>query len=596
MDANILPGSAGGNLEGIFDPEPALLLKAPPGLGKTYIVLDELTNLPDGLDAIYVAPTHELAKQVFTGLQERGVFAHYWRKGPDESDECPQQQLVEYFRCQGYDMKYGPCKLCQRSHCAYREQFVSNAARCSRVLVITSWHLRRDNLWDLQSTCQRKLLILDEDAMRPLIAPVELSPTQLQNFCRDISNLHNLLNDTDITLSLADFFRESALALLAATCKAENSSWVDSDTVLTAEQTELFSDNDCFKDLLVASYELARQQKAPPNLYGSLKGIISQPCKIRISSDNVSWFPSRQLPLWKKIITLDATAEPAIVKAVLKRPLEIIEAPKIRTAATIWQIMDKISTRSGVTRELTSQVSWTSQLIREVARRHSSQSILCVTFKRDEDAITAAFAAEGLTASVIHYGALRGLNAYQDFDVGLILGRPMPNEMELELLAVGAFGMEVLDTNLNRPPLRWALEEYNTGLDTWECRVQRYDESRWQSVWRHVVVGELMQAIGRLRPLTNPATIYVATNEPLPDDFEITGVYAGEIFPRMVLASKRNDFARSVQRYAEAWKIIEATGQKATNAAICRKLGIKKQNGQRFRKLACFLLPKGQNK
>jgi len=247
--------------------------------------------------------------------------------------------------------------------------------------------------------------------------------------------------------------------------------------------------------------------------------------------------------------------------------------------------MDKVGTRTGNRKDLQREQSWTTKLAVEVARRHKGESLLAITFKGDEDRLREILDREHGNATVVHYGALRGLNAFEDYQAGLILGRPMPNEARLQLLAVAAFGRQALDENLAAPPLQWQLHTHDIGPDTWEVRCQQYPDERWQAVCRHVVVGELMQAIGRLRPLTNDATIYVVTNEPLPETFELTGVYAGELFPSMLTSTRRTDFQEHVERYAEAMEDLEAAGVKPTNRAVCAKLGIKECNGFRYRKL-----------
>ena len=94
-----------------------------------------------------------------------------------------------------------------------------------------------------------------------------------------------------------------------------------------------------------------------------------------------------------------------------------------------------------------------------------------------------------------------------------------------------------------------------------------------------------MQAIGRLRPLTNPATIYVACNEPLPDTLDVVPIYASELFDGMATSTRRGDFQNRVRQYAQTMEDLAAEGAKLTNRAVCQKLGIRECNGFRYRKL-----------
>lgn len=348
---------------------------------------------------------------------------------------------------------------------------------------------------------------------------------------------------------------------------------------------ELLGNNDVFFVLVRAAYDAARRRMALPNVLADLRELLLDARPIHISVEACRWTRRAYLPPDRQVLMLDATAEPTIVAGVTGRGVEVIEMPPVEQKAVVYQVMDKIGTRASNRRDLRHKESWTRRFVAKVARRHRGQSLLRVTFKSDEAALRELLDAEHGDATVIHYGALRGLNAFEDYDVGLVLGRPMPNEAQLQPLAVAAFGRQALDEDLRSPPLQWQLHTHEIGPDTWQVRRQQYLDKRWQAVWRHIVTGELMQAIGRLRPLTNPATIYIVTNEPLPETLDVMGVYAAELFPAMATSTRRSDFQERVRRYAKAMEDLASEGVKPTNRAVCRKLGIKECNGFRYRKL-----------
>jgi hypothetical protein len=323
-----------------------------------------------------------------------------------------------------------------------------------------------------------------------------------------------------------------------------------------------------------------------PNILADLRELLTEPRPVHLSVGACRWTRRAFLPPDREILMLDATAEPTVVTGVTGREVEVIETPLIEQRATVYQIMDKLGTRAGNRRDLARDESWTRKLATQVARRHRGESLVCITFKADEETLQELLDAEHGSATVIHFGALRGLNAFQDFEAGLILGRPMPNEAQLQLLAVAAFGRGALDENLRSPPLEWNLLTHEIGPDVWQVRHQQYGDERWQAVWQHVVVGELMQAIGRLRPLTNEATIYVGCNEPLPATLDIVPVYASELFPAMATSTRRSDFQDRVRQYGQTMENLAAEGIEPTNLAVCERMGIKPSNGMRYRKLA----------
>ena len=518
---------------------------------------------------------------------------------------------MEFFRGLGYLIRWGPCKdCCKQKSCTYRRVFTCRANRSAQALIVTTWHLRRKDFWRLKALENRPLVVLDEDALSALAAPAELTVERLRSFVENLQALRAALasgeGDANVAwltrrldkpvegnqaaLALTDIFRRAAEDVLRSCATVGRGRWQPSEAVLDQIITDcdraLLYDDDVFFDLVRAAYDTARKKTALPNMLADLRELLTELRPVHLSVGACRWTRPSYLPPERRILILDATAEPTVVEGVTGRPVEVIETPPIEQKATVFQVMDKIGTRAGNRRDLDRDKSWTRALVTTVAHRHKGQSLLCITFKSDEETLQRLLDAEHGDATVIHYGALRGLNAFENYDVGLILGRPMPNEAQLQLLAVAAFGREALDESLQSPPLEWRLDTCDIGSDTWQIRRQQYADTRWQAIWRHVVTGELMQAIGRLRPLTNDATIYVVTNEPLPATLDIVPVYAGELFGAMATAIRRSDFQDRVRRYAQTMENLVAEGIEPTNRAVCERLGLKPPNGMRYRKLA----------
>ena len=146
---------------------PIVLAAAPTGVGKTHEVVHALAR--HGTRAVFATPTHDLAMQVASDLDALGVSTHYWRTGPTDEDACPNRDMVEFFRGLGYLIRWGPCRRCfKRKRCDYRRLFTSGVNRSAQVLILTSWHLRRDDLWTLKPLENRPLVVLDEDALSAL--------------------------------------------------------------------------------------------------------------------------------------------------------------------------------------------------------------------------------------------------------------------------------------------------------------------------------------------------------------------------------------------------------------------------------------------
>ena len=597
------------------------LVRAPAGSGKTFACLESLAKT--GRRAIYVVPTHELGEQIEADLRQRGVSCHRWRGGPTKEDSCTHIDAVSFFRENLYIAQRGPCKRCEQSKsCPYLDQYGAPENETAQVLILTAWHLRRYDLWRSRATRGRCLVILDEDAVNELAPAVELHVRRLRAFLAHADKVGDKLvaaasahenrsegsGEQDLPwphvpsaeeatlLSTLGVLRRAAQRLLNLCENSRSGRWMKKEEALpdfTLDDSYAVALSSDLYGLIGAAYEVVADGVPLPNIFAQLREMLIDADIVHVTKGAVRYVRRPRVPDDHDLLLLDATAEPRVVGAILQRDVRVTERPsKIEQKARLVQIMDLVATRAGVRRDLDQKNrSWARRLVEEVGRRHKGQRLLCITFLRHEEEFEEILAKVHGDATVAHYGALRGPNAFAGHQVALILGRPMPNEVVLQTLAVAAFGEEALSDSLEPPSLEWSLQEVRIGPETWQVRCQRYGDDDWDAVWRHVVVGELLQAIGRLRPLQNPGLIYVATNEPLGSDLEVIPAYAGEIFPGMALLGRRSEFARNVLRYAETKAKLAKEGKQPTNAAICRAMGTSERNGLRYKVLADVVGP-----
>jgi len=232
--------------------DPIDLVTAPPGTGKTYSVLTALAD--DGPRAVYAVPTHELAIQIQADLEALGASTHRWRRGPDDEDGCPHGELVAFFRTMGYMIRRGPCADCvQRRSCAYRRVFTCHANRTAQVLILTSWHLRRPDLWTLKALENRPLVVIDEDALSALAAPVELTIERLRGFVENLQALRNAAGEegNESVPAMIDIFRRAAEDVLRCCATAAHGLWrpsaavleriIDADRAVLADEDAFFA-------------------------------------------------------------------------------------------------------------------------------------------------------------------------------------------------------------------------------------------------------------------------------------------------------------------------------------------------------------------
>lgn len=505
----------------------------------------------------------------------------------------------------------------------YRDVFTCHANESAQALVVTTWHLRRNDFWKLNATGDRPLVILDEDACEALAAPAEISFPALSRFVAALQSVRDLCgnplsdkhkSETDAwlirrllkpvrggeaELALTDILRRVCLELMNKCVAARDGRWHETLKVhetLRDYDRDLLHDEKLFESLLAAAYAVAMDKVELPNIFEPLLRLARRAKPIHATTRGIQWPEVATVPSDRRIIMLDATAEPKVVEGVLGRAVQIPATPRITQQATIYQVMDHLFTRSGTRRDASGDENFIRTFARHVCRKHAQGKLLVITFMEHEETLRKYLETIHTNVTVRHYGALRGLDSFGSHDAGIIIGRPMPNVARLALLAVSAFGMDALGEKRHPPDLQWRILDHPVGRSVWRSRVQQYADPDWQAVWRHIVTGELLQAVGRLRPLSNAATIYILTCEPLPPVFGIDGVYAAELFPGMCLFGRRKDFVDGVKRYAAAMEEVAATGQPTSNANVCRHLGIKDDKGLKYKDLAEIWLRAKQDK
>jgi hypothetical protein len=101
-----------------------------------------------------------------------------------------------------------------------------------------------------------------------------------------------------------------------------------------------------------------------------------------------------------------------------------------------------------------------------------------------------------------------------------------------------------------------------------------------QAVYNQKVTAELVQAVGRARPLNHEdAMVYLLSNEPCPDIWYAEMCYADELFE---MNQRRGDYAANYAAYeAKAIELLNAGGT-IGNADVCREAGMSIRTAQRY--------------
>jgi hypothetical protein len=139
-------------------------------------------------------------------------------------------------------------------------------------------------------------------------------------------------------------------------------------------------------------------------------------------------------------------------------------------------------------------------------------NVLLVTYKAVEDLLVNLLPPH---VSIAHFGALRGLNAFEHYETVVVLGREQPSAQAIEALTRP---FTATDPEPFIPIEEYALQSRgrrmrNGGPNVVEVHV--HSDPRCQAMLEQVREAEIAQAIDRVRPVFNRRRIILLTNLPL---------------------------------------------------------------------------------
>lgn len=208
-------------------------------------------------------------------------------------------------------------------------------------------------------------------------------------------------------------------------------------------------------------------------------------------------------------LVLDATADQELVRAVL--PSAVFHAIEVPRRAHVVQVSDRRLSKSSLTRAegMDQTQALVQQSLDRVARRYRRG--LLVTFKVAKTTFKLP-----PDWAVAHYGAIRGLDGYKDFDAVVLVGTYLPPvqavEHEAGALAARLPEQRKFTGEYAQLERAFRLKDGNALATTWghiDPFVQRVLEQKREA--------EMLQAIDRLRLVhaLAPKPVFILSNTPL---------------------------------------------------------------------------------
>ena len=115
-----------------------------------------------------------------------------------------------------------------------------------------------------------------------------------------------------------------------------------------------------------------------------------------------------------------------------------------------------------------------------------------------------------------------------------------------------------------------------------------YEEERLRPIQEFVVFADIVQAIGRVRPLQNDSLIFVISNANI-WDWEVEQYMAEELFK--IRPTLRKDAADSYDHYVTTVTELLDENNCTKNAEVCEAMEMPERTGRRYWNRLCEELP-----
>lgn len=491
------------------DGETVRLIKGAAGLGKTQRMLERLAEMDSGSMGLsgttwIVVPTVKLADEIVSRCEELGLtaFAPKGRRyGYEEGLQTPCERPehiseltnlgignISQAACRAED-EDGNVLLCPYyENCRYQQQWPEGAT----VYAVTHEYLFTP--MDEKKLPRPNRVIIDEDPTKAFLK--QSKPYETERF------------------ETGDQIVDKALREIQAAFRSGNRQPFSASELKSLLKREVQPELEITPDL---STEEIIKIARPRNPAWKLLRLLAKEVEFDRPLRSVKYLDlpdgpkitmqfRRDLRLKKDtpVVVLDATADPSILSAALGREVEMtVIEPEQELLA------HRVTGFSGSKRHFEQDTGAVEDISRAI--RQLSGPGLLVTHKQVVPNIDIP---EDWTA--IHFGKLRGLDSWKDVETILIAGRmqapawaieqqacALLYDSDQELLLTGDYEHRLVNSSLGIQRAFRHADPFIEGL-------------RWQ-----VTEGELLQAIGRGRPVhrSKPLEVYIANKVPLPIEF-----------------------------------------------------------------------------
>ncbi len=546
------------------EPRPKTLhiIKGPPGLGKTFGLCGKLAEKTKR--AVILTLENELADH------HRTLLPQAMRMPVLRKDGCILPDEYEATSRRGFQPSQGsPCQRCKigPQKCPYLLKFGSLQS-AEQLCCAAVYHTHAD-CYSSHGNENRPIVIFDENCIDLLLEPVS---TDLDDWRAWLKMASQSGQDVERFRSLVEWLGVNENKFLLKTTPKFLPLEIPSELKGPIET-----------DLLAWLNANAHRFPNVRNLYRESMYLLSQPgshvlferCEgPKQETAKIRFRIRHPLPEEKEVFVLDATANEDLLRAIAPEwDIRVWECPAIQQAGRITQIMDYDLSRNRIRREVSGHEpdnpSWLPQVVDRLLEKHGPAAL--ISFKEVVDGKT------DLLSLLKHRDKIVRLDNFPcrghtfDEKTLIVIGTPYKDEACVWEFAMALWGKD----GLPESEYRRHEEIYVDFRASNRC----HEEENLRPIKDFILSADLVQAIGRVRPLQNDVQVFVLSNAVI-TGWQVHQRMATELFD--IRWHKRADAADNQKRYNEAANALLNTGEYFGNKQVCAQIDMPVRTGQQY--------------
>ena len=520
-----------------------LLLSGTQGSGKSRSAAEQVARLRDSLCVWWLVPTLENAAEQAANYRARAaaesppVLVLRGRAAPDFRDDsvfmCPRHEIVTKAAGAGVNVRGQICRVCPlRNACGYRaqERLIEDLAGRAALFLMA-----RDYAFLPCPAPRPDLVIVDEDIAMIAVRIVHLAPERLLDtgaWRKAADAADWLLVAAVLQRAIVDNRGRAIAYIREAGITREDLEQALSYLRKAGRQiiediTETMSDSDIAKRLeTLETLELHKAEVLVGQVLRewdtSRPGLntvsLIQATETRPAQIEIAYLRTPLIASTTPVLALDGTGSLLLNRKIWGARMEE-QRIAVERDAEVVQVRSKAFSRQSITgcdprgnTRNDKSVAEAAQLRREIA-----DVLVCLpgaskfmaASKQAEQALAPLLSGKAVTG---HFGALRGINRYEECETAVVVGREQVSAEALERLARAftgddtepfvAHGCYVPQSRVRR------MRDGSKAVAT----VQVHPDPRCQAVLEQIREAEIVQAVDRVRPIFNPRTVYLLTD------------------------------------------------------------------------------------